>query len=48
LTRLPVSRAEGRVNTLLHRLAQRLDELSFRQDRRWAKFYSKISSIWPI
>ena len=31
LTRLPVSRAEGRVNTLLHRLAQRLDELSFRQ-----------------
>jgi exodeoxyribonuclease VII large subunit len=30
-TRLPVSRAEGRVNTLLHRLAQRLDELSFRQ-----------------
>ena len=31
LTRLPVSRAEGRVNMLLHRLAQRLDELSFRQ-----------------
>jgi exodeoxyribonuclease VII large subunit len=30
LTRLPVSRAESRVNTLLHRLAQRLDELSFR------------------
>ena len=30
LTRLPVSRAEGRVNTLLHRLAQRLDELSLR------------------
>jgi exodeoxyribonuclease VII large subunit len=30
LTRLPVSRAEGRVITLLHRLAQRLDELSFR------------------
>jgi exodeoxyribonuclease VII large subunit len=27
-TRLPVSRAEGRVNMLLHRLAQRLDELS--------------------
>jgi len=31
LTRLPVSRAEGRVNTMLHRLAQRLDELSFRK-----------------
>ncbi|MGD0547874.1 MAG: exodeoxyribonuclease VII large subunit, partial [Terracidiphilus sp.] len=30
LTRLPVSRAEGRVNTLLHQLAQRLDDLSFR------------------
>jgi exodeoxyribonuclease VII large subunit len=30
LTRLPVSRAEGRVNTQLHRLAQRLDDLSFR------------------
>jgi exodeoxyribonuclease VII large subunit len=30
LTRLPVSRAEGRVNGLLHRLAQRLDELSQR------------------
>jgi exodeoxyribonuclease VII large subunit len=32
LTRLPVSRAEGRMNTLLHRLAQRLDDLSFRQE----------------
>jgi exodeoxyribonuclease VII large subunit len=32
LTRLPVSRAEGRVNTLLHRLAQRLDELSLRME----------------
>jgi exodeoxyribonuclease VII large subunit len=30
LTRLPVSRAEGRVNTLLHRLAQRLDDFSLR------------------
>ena len=30
LTRLPVSRAESRINTLLHRLAQRLDDLSFR------------------
>ena len=30
LTRLPVSRAEGRVNALLHRMAQRLDDLSFR------------------
>jgi exodeoxyribonuclease VII large subunit len=30
LTRLPVSRAEGRMNTLLHRLAQRLDDLSLR------------------
>jgi exodeoxyribonuclease VII large subunit len=28
LTRLPVSRAEGRVNTLLHRMAQRLDDFS--------------------
>ena len=37
LTRLPVSRAEGRVNTLLHRLAQRLDELSFRQGSAMAK-----------
>jgi len=31
LAQLPVSRAEGRVNTMLHRLAQRLDELSFRK-----------------
>jgi exodeoxyribonuclease VII large subunit len=30
LTRLPVSRAEGRVNALLHRLAQRLDDFSLR------------------
>jgi exodeoxyribonuclease VII large subunit len=30
LTRLPVSRAEGRMNTLLHRMAQRLDDFSFR------------------
>ena len=37
LTRLPVSRAEGRVNTLLHRLAQRLDELSFRQGSAMAR-----------
>jgi exodeoxyribonuclease VII large subunit len=35
LTRLPVSRAEGRVNTLLHRLAQRLDDLSFRLGSAW-------------
>jgi exodeoxyribonuclease VII large subunit len=32
LTRLPVSRAEGRVNTLLHRLAQRLDDFSLRME----------------
>jgi exodeoxyribonuclease VII large subunit len=32
LTRLPVSRAEARVSALLHRLAQRLDDLSFRQE----------------
>ena len=32
LTRLPVSRAESRVTTLLHRMAQRLDDLSFRQE----------------
>jgi len=32
LTRLPVSRAESRVSTLLHRQAQRLDDLSFRQE----------------
>ena len=32
LTRLPVSRAESRVSALVHRLAQRLDELSFRQE----------------
>jgi exodeoxyribonuclease VII large subunit len=32
LTRLPVSRAEGRVNALLHRLEQRLDDLSFRME----------------
>ena len=38
LTRLPVSRAEGRVNTLLHRLAQRLDELSFRQESAMGRF----------
>jgi exodeoxyribonuclease VII large subunit len=31
-TRLPDSRAEGRMNGLLRRLAQRLDELSFRQE----------------
>jgi exodeoxyribonuclease VII large subunit len=30
LTRLPASRAESRVSTLLHRSAQRLDDLSFR------------------
>ncbi len=30
LTRVPVSRAESRVSTLLHRQAQRLDDLSFR------------------
>jgi exodeoxyribonuclease VII large subunit len=30
LSRLPVSRAEGRVNSLLHRLAQRLDDSSLR------------------
>jgi len=30
LTRLPVSRAEGRIAVLLHRLAQRLDDFSFR------------------
>jgi exodeoxyribonuclease VII large subunit len=32
LTRLPVSRAESRVNTLLHKLAQRLDDFAFRQE----------------
>jgi exodeoxyribonuclease VII large subunit len=37
LTRLPVSRAEGRVNTLLHRLAQRMDEFSFRQGSMMAR-----------
>jgi exodeoxyribonuclease VII large subunit len=37
LMRLPVSRAEGRVNTLLHRLAQRLDDLSFRQGSAMAR-----------
>ena len=31
-TRLPVSRAEGRVSTLLHQLEQRLDDLSFRME----------------
>ena len=30
LTQLPVSRAEGRMAALLHRLAQRLDDFSFR------------------
>jgi exodeoxyribonuclease VII large subunit len=30
LTRLPISRAEGRVNALLHRLSQRLDDLALR------------------
>ena len=30
LTRLPISRAESRVSTLLHRQAQRLDDFSFR------------------
>jgi exodeoxyribonuclease VII large subunit len=32
LTRVPVSSAEGRMNTLLNRLDQRLDDLSFRQE----------------
>jgi exodeoxyribonuclease VII large subunit len=32
LTRLPVSRAESRINTMLHRLAQCLDDLSLRQE----------------
>jgi len=32
LTRLPVSRAESRMAMLLHRLAQRLDDLALRQD----------------
>ena len=32
LTRLHVSRAESRISTLLHRQAQRLDDLSFRQE----------------
>jgi exodeoxyribonuclease VII large subunit len=32
LTRLPISRVESRVATLLHRFAQRLDDLSFRQE----------------
>ena len=30
LTRLPVSRTEGRMNTLLHRMEQRVDDLAFR------------------
>jgi exodeoxyribonuclease VII large subunit len=38
LTRLPVSRAEGRVNTMLHRIAQRLDELGFRQESATGRF----------
>jgi len=32
LTRVPVSRTESRISTLLHRMAQRLDDLSFRQE----------------
>jgi exodeoxyribonuclease VII large subunit len=32
LGRVPVSRAESRVTMLLHRLAQRLDDLAFRQE----------------
>jgi exodeoxyribonuclease VII large subunit len=32
LTRLPVNRAEARISALLHRLAQRLDDLAFRQE----------------
>ena len=32
LTRLPVSRTEGRIQALLHRLEQRLDDLSLRQE----------------
>jgi len=32
LTRLPVSRAEARISMLLRRFAQRLDDLSFRQE----------------
>jgi exodeoxyribonuclease VII large subunit len=32
LTRLPVSRAEARISALLSRLAQRLDDLAFRQE----------------
>lgn len=31
LTQVPVNRAEGRMNTLLNQLGQRLDDLSFRQ-----------------
>jgi exodeoxyribonuclease VII large subunit len=32
LTRVPVSRAEARITTQIHRLAQRLDDLAFRQE----------------
>jgi len=32
LTRLPVSRTEGRMSALLHQLEQRLDDLSFRME----------------
>ena len=32
LTRLPVSRTEGRIQALLHRLEQRLDDLSLRRE----------------
>jgi exodeoxyribonuclease VII large subunit len=32
ITRLPVSRAEGRVAAMLHRLEQRLDDFSFRME----------------
>jgi exodeoxyribonuclease VII large subunit len=32
LTRLPISHAEGRISAQLHRMEQRLDDLSFRQE----------------
>jgi exodeoxyribonuclease VII large subunit len=41
LTRIPVSRAEARMNTLLHRQNQRLDDLSFRQGAALGSYFNQ-------
>lgn len=52
LARVPVSRAESRVAAQLHRLAQRLDELTLRQESALAgqirRRYSRISELAAV